>query len=65
MKVLVECKMKTLKEVMDEKWNTDLWPKALSHDVGEVPGALLSSFWLAMVHEILFGLLEQVVRRDN
>jgi hypothetical protein len=57
--------MKTLKEVVDEKRKTDPSPKVMYYNLEEVPGGSLGSFRLVVVHEVLFGLLEQEVPKDG
>jgi hypothetical protein len=64
-KVFIDNKMKTLKEVVDEKRKTDPSPKVMYYNLEEVPGGSLGSFRLVVVHEVLFGLLEQEVPKDG
>jgi hypothetical protein len=63
--VLLDNKMRTLKDVIEEKRKTDPSPKVMYHNMEDVPGGGLGAFRLVVVHEVLFGLLEQEVPKDG
>jgi hypothetical protein len=63
--VLLDNKMRTLKDVIEEKRKTDPSPKVMYHNLEDVPGGGVGAFRLVVVHEVLFGLLEQEVPKDG
>jgi hypothetical protein len=63
-KVILGTRIKTLKELVEEKQKTEPTPKVCYHNMEEVSGGGVGYFKIQKAHSVLFGLLEQELPKD-